>query len=252
MRTLAFSMQKGGVGKTSLSVTLARELARAAGSVLLIDADPQGSATNWIGPKELEAELADVLFGKVAFAKAVVKTGADGLAILPTAGVGGELNLYAKTLAAQQDNCFRKITRKAAAAGFRYCVLDMSPAFGPLEWACFMAADEVLTPVLPDSFALDGLGVFAGNLKQFRDDKETEKPFYKRVIVNAVDKRIPQHTETLAKVKAEPAFSVYEIPVDPAFRKGQKAGLTVQELGGAKAETKAAFERLARDIIQER
>jgi chromosome partitioning protein len=44
MKTIALSIQKGGVGKTSLAVSLAVELARETGSVLLIDLDPQGSA----------------------------------------------------------------------------------------------------------------------------------------------------------------------------------------------------------------
>jgi len=251
MKTIAFSMQKGGVGKTSLSVSLAAELAADTGSVLLIDADPQGSASGWIGPEELNAELSDILFSKTELEKAIVKTGTPGLSLLPTAGLGGELNLYSKTLASQQDRCIKKITVTAAALGFRYCILDMSPAFGPLEWACFMAADEVITPVFPDSFAADGLEVFAGNLAQFRNDKETEKPFYKRLIVNALDKRIPQHGETLAKLKTAGAFTVYELPVDQCFRKCQAAGVTIQTFTTVKPETRAELHRLALDIIQE-
>jgi chromosome partitioning protein len=252
MQTIAFSIQKGGVGKSSISVSLAAELAKETGHVLLIDVDPQGSTSGWLGPKELNAELSDVLFGKVALEQAVVETRTPGLSILPTAGLGGELNLYAKTLAIQQDRCMRKIAREAAATGYRYCILDMSPAFGPLEWACFLAADEVITPILPDSFAMDGLEVFAGNLKQFRQDKETDKPFYKRIVVNALDGRIPQHAKILAKIKDNGSFIVYEIPVDPAFRKSQKAGLTIQELTGAKQETRTELLRLAQDISQGR
>ncbi|MCL2608827.1 MAG: ParA family protein [Treponema sp.] len=251
MKTIAFSIQKGGVGKSSLSVSLAAELARETGSVLLIDADPQGSASGWIGPREVNRELADVLFGKIDLAEALWKTTTPGLSLLPTAGLDGDLNLYSKTLASQQDRCIKKVAQAAAAQGFRYCILDMSPAFGPLEWACFMAADEVITPVLPDSFAADGLEVFAGNLAQFRADKETDKPFYRRVIVNALDKRIPQHGDTLAKVKRQQALTIYEFPVDPAFRKGQYAGLTVQGLTGTKPETMAELKRLASDILQE-
>jgi chromosome partitioning protein len=252
MKTIAFSIQKGGVGKTSMAVSLAVELAEKTGNVLLIDADPQGSATGWIGPQEIKSELADVLFGKADPEKVIRKTGIPGLSLLPTAGLGSELNLYAKTLASQQDRCMKKLASTAGAMGYRFCILDMSPGFGSLEWACFMAADEVITPVLPDSFAADGLEVFSGNLKQFREDKETDKPFYRKIIVNAVDRRIPQHEQTLIEVRAvSDSLQVFQFPVDPAFRKCQAAGITVQEFSGTKAETRSEISRLAKAFIKE-
>ena len=62
MKTISFALQKGGVGKTSISVSTAAELAKY-GKTLLIDADPQGNASGWL-ISELEYELADVLLNK--------------------------------------------------------------------------------------------------------------------------------------------------------------------------------------------
>jgi len=112
LKTISMSLQKGGVGKTSLAVTLAAELAAQAGAVCLIDADPQGSATGWIGPEQgLDAEFADVLLKTTPVKKAIMKTNTPGLSILPTAGIGGNLKTFSEGLALQQPFCIKNLCK---------------------------------------------------------------------------------------------------------------------------------------------
>ena len=69
METYAFANQKGGVGKTTVTLGLAAALAGAGASVLLVDLDPQASATRVLGVDVDERPtIADVVLEEERFA----------------------------------------------------------------------------------------------------------------------------------------------------------------------------------------
>jgi chromosome partitioning protein len=248
MRTIAFSLQKGGSGKTSISVSVAAELARQ-GDTLLVDADPQGNATAWIGPGEVSAELAGVLFEEYKAQAAIVKTATPGLWLLPSAGQGGNLKKFIERGAADNPFCMQQLADEAAGLGFRYMVVDLSPAFGTFERTAVTAADEVVTPVLPEQFCLDGLQIFAENLTDARKRLRSDKPVYNKLVVTALNKSFKRHAGIFNSIrKANAGMNVYVIPQDQIFGNVQVLRQTVQATGAAKPETLEAIEILARDL----
>ena len=89
MRIVSFLQFKGGVGKTTLAVNLADELAHRNISTTLIDADPQGNATQWAGPQKLLFPVRFLLLTRrnsLAWVRDVLKTRSEYVVIDTPAG----------------------------------------------------------------------------------------------------------------------------------------------------------------------
>ena len=85
-RVISVANQKGGVGKTTSTVSLAAALAVNGKKVLIIDSDPQGNATSGLGVQkgELEQDVYDVLVNQVPMADVIVPTSRENLMIAPS------------------------------------------------------------------------------------------------------------------------------------------------------------------------
>jgi chromosome partitioning protein len=250
-KTIALHLQKGGVGKTTISGTLACQSALDGYSTILIDVDPQGNASSWfLKNKTPKFEFADVIQGKCYINDAIVPVASvDNLFILPTFGIDGGLKNYSETKLAEEPFVIQDAVNEIKKE-FQHIILDLSPGLGRLERAALIASDEVITPMTPEIFSLDGLEIFIDELskikKNFRSNIEHSK-----IIINSYDERIRQHRD-IYKEACKGNFQIYRIPVDPCFRKAQEFStapqLFKQRGRGLKPKTLEAINELENTI----
>jgi chromosome partitioning protein len=245
MKTIAFHLQKGGVGKTTLSGTMAAEAAKK-GKTLLIDCDPQGNASSWF-LNEFVYEVSDILNGH-RFVNEVICNVSENFDILPTFGLDGGLKLYGEAKLIHELFVFCDLIEEVEKLGYQYVVVDMSPGMGFLEKAVLIACDEVVTPMTPEFFSLDGITIFTNEL--FKLKKSMRKaPEHSVVILNAFDGRIKQHNE-IYKSAMTLEHDVIMVPVDPVFRKSQAAKKIPQNYGGMKPVTVEAIKTIGSTLWQ--
>ncbi len=249
-KTISFHLQKGGVGKTTISGTLACQSALDGYRTLLIDVDPQGNASSWFLQDAPSFELADVVQGKCYIQDAICQIpSVSNLYLLPTFGIGGTLKNYSETKLAEEPYVLQDLVHEVSQS-FDRILLDLSPGLGRLERASLIASDEVITPMTPEVFSLDGLEIFIDELNKLKKNLRSSI-LHSKIIINSFDNRIRQHRD-IYTASCQGAFTVYKIPVDPLFRKAQEAGAAPQLYKnngkGLKESTTKALAKLHKDI----
>jgi chromosome partitioning protein len=156
MRRIAIVNQKGGSGKTTTAVNLSAALAEAGKKVLLIDLDPQASASMWYGLKDKGKGLYDVLTGDVKLEDVIEKTDVDLLHIVPSSPL---LAGVEKALASEvaSESILKNKVQALPSQPWDYLLLDCPPTLGILSLNALTLAGEVLVPVEAHVMALHGL-----------------------------------------------------------------------------------------------
>lgn len=251
MKTITFALQKGGTGKTSVSVSVAYELAKKH-KVIFIDADPQGNASSWC-LTELENEFADALLNSEKEIKNfITHTENENLDFLATAGIGGELRKYAQSDKPKDYHWDITDLCEKLSMIYEYCVIDTSPSFSPLERNCFLSSDLIIPVLQLNQFSVDGLTIFTNNLNDVKSKERglKDKANMKAIVLNAKDSRIASQNQNLELMKSleNNGIKTFVIPTDQAFNKAQKLNMETQAISGIKKETTQALSEIAEFI----
>jgi cellulose biosynthesis protein BcsQ len=220
MRKICFHIQKGGVGKTTIAGTVAAGLARRGKKTVFIDADPQGSASSWYCGESIQADLGDVLAHRASLPEAV-KEIAPSLSMVPVIAIGGTLKKWSETELTADPKAFEFLSGDLAALGFEYAVFDCSPSCSQLERAVIAEMDEVVSPLAPEFFSVDGIEIFVAELRSI-EQKYRRKIRNDKIALNLVNQSFSRH-RAFQEALATLDYRIFTIPQDAKIAECQIA-----------------------------
>ncbi|AXB32082.1 ParA family protein [Vibrio campbellii] len=214
--------QKGGVGKTTSTVTLAGLLSQKGHRVLMVDTDPHASLTTYLGydPDAVTSSLFD-LFQLKTFSRETVKplileTELEGMDIIPA-------HMSLATLDRVMGNrsgmgLILKRALQAVAQDYDYVLIDCPPILGVMMVNALAASDRILIPVQTEFLAMKGLERMIRTLTIMQ--KSRPGGFKLTIVPTMYDKRTKASLQTLTQLKKDYPNQVWTsaVPIDTKFR----------------------------------
>lgn len=207
MRRVVFN-QKGGVGKSTITCNLAAVAAASGKRTLVVDLDPQGNSTHYLGgagadpPKPgvaefFEQSLSFRLF-RGAPASFIHPTPFPGLHLLP-AGADME-TLQAKLEAHHKIYKLRDLL--AALEGFDEIWIDTPPSMGFFTLAALIAAERCLIPFDCDAFSRKALYALLDSVREVQED-HNQGLSVEGIVVNQYQARASLPRQLVEELRAE-------------------------------------------------
>lgn len=167
MKIFAIINQKGGTGKTTVSLNLAARLSELGRRVLLVDADPQGNATSGSGVNKWDVSngLYDALHGEPLEQCLVYSLSGKYYVI------GANMDLAGAELDLSGKPGWQNKMRDALSSlqeDFDFAIIDCPPSLGLLTVNALVAAEKALIPMQCEYFAMEGLSDLAETVRRLR------------------------------------------------------------------------------------
>ena len=204
MRTIAVINQKGGCGKTTISINLSAALAEQGQKVLLVDMDPQSHCALGLAvpAEQIDRDIYDVLCQSEQedLAKSLRQMTWQIATNLDLAPSTIKLAAFEQRFAGTQgrEERLRRVLSTIADL-YDITIVDCPPSVGLLTFNALRSADEVLVPVETGYFCLESLGRQLQTLQLLR--KQCNQDFCLRAVPNLYDIRTRLAREVLGHLR---------------------------------------------------
>ncbi len=252
MRTVAVINQKGGCGKTTVSINLASALAAENKRTLLVDIDPQGHcAVGLAVPEEqIEQGIYDVLVnfrrGETIKLSEVLWEISDNLELAPASI---DLAAFEQQTNGMPDreNCLKDVLATVQ-EDYDYVVIDCPPAVGILTFNALLSATDVVVPVETGYFSLHGLSKQLDTLSILC--KQCSQHIHVMVLASMYDIRTKMGREILSELRKHFSSRMFKTVVNfnTKLKEAASLGQPICEYDPASAGHRD-FQYLAQELI---
>lgn len=249
-QVLAFINLKGGVGKTTSSVSLASRAVQLGFRTCLVDMDSQASASLALG---VEAGEDSPVFHDVWPKPAEMVAGSlvriqEHLHLLPSSLENGLLD-SGLTQPAALKTAAAGVCRELLGQGFDLVVLDCPPSLGPAVVTAVCAAQTIVIPLGCDAFSLRGMRLTLKEVRSIRDTFGLPQPRV-RLLLTGVDRRIKLWEKAWQELKRDHGELLLPVMIRTSSEFTRVLGLRRTVFAaGAKGTARQDYDRFTRLIL---
>lgn len=251
MKIWAVANQKGGVGKTTTTVSLGGLLAEQGQRVLLIDIDPQGSLTAYFDydPENIQTSSLN-LFNADRITRSQVQslireTSMPGLSLLPAS-----IGLSTIERKAAQEGMGLKLNKAITQVwhDFDYVIIDSPPVLGALMINALAACERLLVPVQTEFLALKGMDRMLRTVSMVTKSLKKQLPY--TIIPTMFDQRTKASVFSLESLRQDHPHKTWSsvIPVDTRFRDASQHSMPPSQYDNQSHGVRA-YEKLLKSLL---
>ena len=240
--------QKGGVAKTTTSLNVAASWAEKGRRVLLIDLDPQSSATKAIfGDREFEHTVYDVLINNIQPEQAIVHSMHFGIDVIPSDILLSGVDIQMAAHFGRESILKRKL--ETIRGRYDAILIDCSPSLGLLTVNALLASQDIIIPICPEYFSLKGIELILDTLKNIRGGLGYRVDVKGVVITRFRNRKIIK--EVIEEIRARYGLKIFTnyIPDNIAVEEAHHLHLPVIK-HQPRSKASKAYEALAEEIWQ--
>lgn len=227
--TIAVSNEKGGVAKTTSTLSLGAALAELNHRVLLVDLDPQANLSLALGLETGEAEItsANVLIEQVPAKSAIRRTDVANLDLLPSNSRIESAEQYLPMRSNYLSTLRNALVTSALA--YEYILLDCPPALGAITLNALSAADLLIIPTQAEYFSAYALRNMMGSIRRIRQESNPNLAY--RILVTLLDRRNRTHRNIFEQLQTTFGQGVFTtvIEIDTKLRESPIAGMPITQ-----------------------